>query len=171
VAIASVGEQSIRNPIGLEEEDMPIQNKVDVVGPLALWLAVLVFGLALELLSMLMPTGAYAEILIRIGNYLLYLPSSIVLPLIVGLWLGHRVGLNARSITDAPKEGLLNAVYVSFVYAVAIFVIYFLLTYIEPHFADTLSSISFLEQAVGLPVAIVLVLTTLMGVLSAARSK
>jgi len=153
------------------EASQATKGEVSLAGPLALWIGVLVLGLFMELLPVLMPNTSYASSLLKIGNYLLYLPSSIVLPLIVGLWLGHRVGSNAKGIKEATKSGLLNAAYVSFIYAVAIFIIYFLITYIEPGFATTLSTTLFVELVVGLPIAIVFVLVTLMSVLSAARSR
>jgi len=147
------------------------KGEVGLVGPLVLWLGVPVLGLVMKLLPVLMPSIRFADSLPKIGNYLLYLPSSIVLPLMVGLWLGHRVGSNAKDVKDVPKVVLLAATYVSFIYVVAISIVYFLITYIEQGFATTLPINSFLGLVVGLPVAIVFVLATLMGVLSAARSR
>ena len=149
--------------------------EIDIFGPLAFWLVLLVMGVLLELVMapLLSSTGnaGLASTITAIASYILYLPGSIILPLIVAVWLGERVGATKSEVGSAVPIAAINAAYTALIYAVAIFIIYLLLRYITPAFLSTVSLTTFVLYVVVVPVVIVVVLIPFIASLSAARHK
>jgi len=147
--------------------------EINIWGPLIFWIFFLILGLALELLvAPVVKSAGNVDIANTIGTiagYIIYMPGSIILPLIVALWIGERVGASHAKLSPAATVGIVNATYAALIYAVTIFIIYLLIRYVAPNFLSTITLESFLIYAVAIPVAIVIVLIPLIASLSAAR--
>lgn len=106
-----------------------------------------------------------------IAGWIIYFPGYFILPLVVAVWLGERVGASRNKVTSAMTVGLINAIYAILIYVIAMVIIYLLITAIKPSFfsASNISLVSFAENAIGIPVAIVLILVPFIASLSAAR--
>jgi hypothetical protein len=156
-----------------EEASVKRGIEIDIVGPLSFWVVMLVIGIAMELfIAPLM--GSIGATSARVlassaGQYILYLPGSLILPLVVAIWVGERVGAKRNKVGSAVSVGLINAVYAALIYAVAIFIIYLLLYYILPSFLMVLTLTTFLIYVVAIPILIVIILVPVIGALSAAR--
>lgn len=149
--------------------------EIDIFGPLSFWLVLLIMGVLLELVMAPILNGSgntsLANTITVIAGYILYLPGSIILPLVVAVWLGERVGATKSEVGSAIPIAAINAVYTALIYAVAIFIIYLLLRYITPSFLSTVSLTTFVLYVVVVPVVIVVVLIPFIASLSAARHK
>ncbi len=145
--------------------------EIDIVGPLTFWIVILVVGAIIQfvLIPLTSSVPSVNPILVSIAGWILYLPGSIILPLVVAIWVGERVGASRNQVKSAVKVGLVNAVYAALIYAVAIFIIYLLLKYISPTFLGTITLTTFVEYVVAIPVAIVILLIPFIASLSAAR--
>ncbi len=147
--------------------------EINIWGPLIFWIFFLILGLALELLvaPVVKASGSVgiANTIGTIAGYIIYMPGSIILPLIVALWIGERVGASHAKLGSAATVGIVNAAYAALIYAVTIFIIYLLIKYVAPGFLSTITLESFVIYAVAIPIAIVVVLIPLIASLSAAR--
>lgn len=156
-----------------EKKEEAQRIEIDIKGPLVFWIAILLAGLLLALIiAPLLGTGTnLGGISATIGGYILYLPGSIILPLIVAIWVGERVGSARSRIKNSAKVGLVNAAYACLIYAVSIFIIYLLLYYVSPGFltGSSITLNTFLTYAVAVPIIIVFVLIPLIAALSSAR--
>ncbi len=144
-------------------------SEIDVFGPLAFWITLLVIGLIIEVVTPVVGPKGFVADLRQVGYYIIFIPGSIVLPLIVATWIGDRVGLHENGIGNSVKVGILNSAYASLVYGIAIFIVYLLMYYTVPDLAKTFSVTMFVEFLIGLPVAILFILVPLIGALSNAR--
>ena len=149
----------------------PAPIETSIGGPLVLWIAFLIVGVILLLVvAPLVSSNRLAYNLVRsISNWILYLPGSLVLPLIISVWMGESVGKNRVGIGRSARIGEVNAVYVAMVYVITIIIIYLVFYYINPVAVSSVSLTDFVEFSVALPVVIVLVLTPIVAALSAAR--
>lgn len=147
--------------------------EIDVFGPLTFWLVILVIGVILELIiapiASSLGNSGLQSLVIAISGYILYLPGAVILPLVVAVWLGERVGATKNNVGPAVNIGLVNAAYTALIYAVAIFIIYLLIKYITPGFLSAVSLTMFLEFVVIIPIVIVVALIPFIAALSAAR--
>jgi hypothetical protein len=151
-----------------------IQNRIDtdIFGPMAFWIFMLAVGLIIEFAGVPIAklVGAPTSGIITVANYLLYLPGAIVLPLVVAVWVGERVGSVGKKVRLSLKVGLLNAIYVALIYSIVIFIIYLIIYYIDAKALPVGFTIdSFITNLIAIPVIIVLVLTPLISSVSAAR--
>ncbi len=147
-------------------------RNISLVAPLFTWALIIVIGIIFEAIvpAVLGATIAPGATLYRsIGNYILYLPGVIILPLLISIWIGHKVGDNTESVRVATKLGVINAVYASIVYAVIIFIAYLILSYTSIPARYMISQHDFIVFMVGVPIAIVLVFSTLIAVLDRIR--
>ena len=144
---------------------------IDIAGPLTLWLILLIMGVVMALVFVPLTSGTpmISKLISEISGWILYLPGSLILPLIVSLWVGENVGATRSGAGFAARAGLINAVYTTLIYVVAIFIIYLLLYYISPASLSSITLIYFAEYVVVLPALILLVLVPLISSLSAAR--
>ena len=162
----------IKNPTPMQSQDDKAGNdnaKPSLFGPLFLWALVIIIGIVLEVVIPALLGKSYASSAASykaIGGYILELPGVIILPLIISVWIGHRVGENASSVAGAFKSGLLNGIYASIVYGVIIFVAQLMLRY-TTSYALTTSFI--LKYVVAIPMAIVIIFTIIIAVLNEMR--
>jgi hypothetical protein len=158
-----------------EDAPKPAQSastvEIDIAGPLTFWIILLVIGVLLQLVIVPLHMGSASlnSLLTEISNWLIYLPGSVVLPLIVALMIGERVGATRSSASSAAFVGEVNALYTALVYIIAIVIIYLLFYYISPASLATITLTYFAEYAVLVPVVILLVLVPLISALSAVR--
>ena len=153
-------------------EDTLKRTEVDIYGPMAFWIGLLILGLVVEFVvgPLAKAAGTPSQAFAALANYILYLPGAIILPLIVSVWVGERVGSSGRNVHEALRVGLLNAIYVAFVYIVAIFIIYLLIYYADSGALPANFTVnSFVTFLVAIPAVIVLVLIPLFSTMSAAR--
>lgn len=138
----------------------------NVSGTIAVWLILLFAALVIQYAFTYANSalGATPTIFLSISNFILFLPGSLILPLIVGAALGAEIGTKSRSRVVAEKAGLVNGIYASLVYLVAIVVIYEVLANILPAIAPTMYFL--LVNWVISPIAIVLVATEIFSVVS-----
>ncbi|MDE1868874.1 MAG: hypothetical protein KGH60_02825 [Candidatus Micrarchaeota archaeon] len=166
----------VSEPDDEAKQEKPAAKKdttINVTGPLVFWIGFLVLGLAIELLFVPLAnagnaTGA-ATFLTQIGGYILYIPGAIILPLIVALWLGERVGASGKPMHPAIYSSLINALYTALIYVVSIFIIYLVIKYAGITLVSGLTLVQFVEYVIAVPVVILLVLVPLFTTLSVAR--
>ncbi len=162
----------IKNPIPVQSQNNQGSNdnaKTSLFGPLFLWALVIIIGIVLEVVIPALLGKSYASSAASykaIGNYILALPGVIILPLIISVWIGHRVGEKSSSVANALKSGLLNGVYASIVYGVIIFVAQLMLKYTTSY---ALTTSFLLRYVVATPMAIVIVFTIIIAVLNEMR--
>lgn len=153
------------------------QPEIGISGPLTFWIAILVVGLLLVIFAIplmaslnLDPMGSALQ---HIGGYILGFPGVFILPLIVAIWIGERIGSSSDDTGRALKIGLINAMYVSLVYAVANFIIYLIIAFIAPsaeQMATLYSQLSYFAlEALALPIVIIMILIPFFGAISKAR--
>ena len=150
------------------------QGDIGIAGPLAFLIIMLLAGLALLILfpnGIAYAAGSTSLMLYNIGSYIIYMPGAIIFPLIVALWIGMRTGVNTQSIKKAIDVGVINAVYTSVIYAISIFIIYLIAIYSSVELLKALPTDTFVVYLVIVPVATLLILTPLIGLLRRARSQ
>lgn len=162
--------------LAMENNEVKVQPysstvQTDIGGPLIFWISLLVFGVlvALVISPILAPSGGGKNLLTAISNWILYLPGSIILPLIVSIWIGEAVGRRGSSIGRTAKIGEINAVYTALIYVISIFIIYLLFYYIDPSALTNVTITYFLEYVVIIPAIILFVLIPIVSALSSAR--
>jgi hypothetical protein len=147
-------------------------SEIVITGPMTFWILMLCISLLLSFLIapvLGIKTKLGSDALL-ISQYILYLPGSLILPLIVSLWVGSRIGSSGRQIKVSIKAGILNGVYMAVVYGIAISAIIISIYYINPTALPSgLGLETFAIRSMGIPAVIVIVLTTLISFLSAAR--
>ncbi len=162
-----------REPAG-EKTDARITSgeEINIVAPMSFWIGVLVVGLLLEfaVAPAAHAAGLNAKDFTALANFILYQPGAIILPLIVAVWVGSKVGRAHRSSPAIGKVGLVNAVYAAVIYSIAIFIIYLVFYYVDASALPTAFTLNgFALSVVAIPDAIVLVVTPLLAMLSSAR--
>ncbi len=159
-------EKQAKEPAG----DQP--GEISVAGPLGFWIAVLLIGLLIEFVlgPIAVLAGASSKYFTTIGHLLLFQPGAVILPLIVAVWVGARVGSVHKRSPSIGKVGLINAVYAAVIYSIAIFVIYLSIYYINASALPVVFTLGgFALYLVVIPDVIVLVITPLLAMLSSAR--
>ena len=152
--------------------DQQQPDDISIAGPLGFWIAVLLIGLLIELVlgPIAVSAGVPSKYLTTLGNLLLFQPGAVILPLIVAVWMGARVGSVHKKSPSIGRIGLINAVYAAVIYSISIFVIYLAIYYINASalpVSFTLGGFAF--YLIVIPDVIVLVITPLLAMLSAAR--
>lgn len=158
--------------MGQPMQVQPERQQISIVGPLAFWIIIIIVGLVLEILG---SAFSILSLFTTLGGWIVYLPGTIILPLIAGLWIGEKVGSARNKVGSAVSLGLVNAIYAALIYVIAIFIIYLIVNYVvqpQTHIQTLLSTLTlttFLEYGIGLPVVLVLIVAPLIAALSAAR--
>lgn len=146
-----------------------LDEPISVYKPLTYWFGVLALAIIIELfVAPYFP--ALAQTMVKFSNFALYLPGSIILPLIVAIWLGERSSEVTTKVGRAFRLSMLNGVYTAVVYIVGIFIIYLIFQYLGT--TSGLASVTFnnfLLYLVGIPAGILIVLTPITAVLASAR--
>ncbi|EQD63859.1 conserved hypothetical protein, membrane [mine drainage metagenome] len=141
--------------------------------PLAFWFGFLVLGVIILLVVVpLLPDIGLVSIspaLSNIAKGILYLPGSIIFPLIVALWIGERVGIAEDRMHSAVTIGLLNTVYTAMIYIIGIFMVFLVLYYSKNVLPLGMNTHDFLLYLVAIPVTILIVLVPSFSAMSAAR--
>ncbi len=145
--------------------------EIDIVAPLIFWIALLLIGvLAILLFQPIFSSNkGISTLMTDISGWILYLPGSLIMPLVVSIWIGEKAGQAKNGIKSAAKIGEINAVYATLIYVVAVFIIYLLLYYISPASIQSKSLINYAEYVILLPAVIILALVPIVSALSAAR--
>ena len=148
-------------------------REIHLSKPLAFWFGFLILGVVmLVAIKPLLPDigmSSFSTVLGDLAKYILYLPGSIIFPLIVALWIGERVGMVETRIHNAVTIGLLNAAYTSLIYAIGIFVVFLVLHYSGNITAIGVTLYGFLMYLLAIPVSILIILIPTFSTMSAAR--
>lgn len=156
-----------------DEEKTDESEPVSIAGPLFFWVGLLAVGAVLQLVAIPFAISynhtAFDGYFNSFANYVIYIPGLVVLPLISSLWIGDRVSYATKKKTEMAYKGLVNGLYASLVYVVAIFIIYFVMTFRDTGVLSSLTVVTFAEYLIALPVAITLIMVPLFAILSAAR--
>jgi len=157
--------------MNIEGEPRRRTVEIDIAGPLIFWITMLVIGLLAVLVfePVFSNIAGVKALMGDISQWILYLPGSVILPLIVSIWIGERVGSTKGNVKAAAKAGEINALYTTLIYIVAIFIIYMLIYYISPGSLQSISLVNYAEYVIAIPAIIILVLTPLVSALSGAR--
>jgi hypothetical protein len=145
--------------------------EIDIVAPLVFWIALLLIGLLAILVfqPVFSSNAGISALMTDISNWILYLPGSVIMPLIVAIWIGERAGSAKNNVRSAVRIGEINAVYATLIYVVAVFIIYLLFYYISPMSLQSKSLVNYAEYVICIPAAIILLLVPVVSALSAAR--
>jgi hypothetical protein len=162
----------IKNPIPEQDSgkrDSHSESRVSLSGPLFLWALIIIIGIVLEVVVPALlgkHFSSFANSYKVIGSYILTMPGVIILPLVISVWIGHRVGEAAENVKSALRLGLINGIYASIVYGVIIFVTQLILKY-TTSYAFTTSFL--LKYVILIPIAIVIVFTIVIAALNQLR--
>ncbi len=149
--------------------------EIDIAGPLTFWILMLAIGLIIQLLLINLLTNVnnpgIKNLLPELAGWILYMPGAIIFPLVVALWVGERVGASGNKFKSAIAVGGINGFYAALIYAIAIFIVYLLLKYIDPAFLafEAQNETTYLEYDLVVPIVIVVFLVPIISGLSAAR--
>lgn len=155
-----ISKQKSRDPIALG-------------GPLSFWIGILIIAAAIQ--EVILPISQHyvvntsIALLNTFAGYLLYTPGILILPIIVGLWVGDLVGSTEGSYSDILYRSIINAIYTSIVYAVCIFVIYISSQSLNAGSFSSISFITFLDYILAVPILIQIVIVPLFAMLTSAR--
>jgi hypothetical protein len=154
-------------------EKKPDVATVSIAGPLIFWIGLLVIGAVLQLVAIPLAKTynhtAFDAYFNTFANYVIYIPGLLILPLVASLWIGDRVSYVDRKKSLIAYKGIINALYAAMVYAVAIFIIYFIMQFKDIGVLAMLNMTTFAEYLIAIPIIITLVMVPLFAVLSAAR--
>ncbi len=153
------------------EERKESKEQIDIAGPMFIWILLLVIALAIEVIaadtSLLKASGSLSASIVYVAKFILFMPGSIILPLIVGAVIGAEVGKRSKNMRTAIKAGLINGIYACIVYIIAILVIYEIIVYVLP---SIVPSVLFLvSEWLAVPAAIVILLSLAFSILSHSR--
>jgi hypothetical protein len=146
---------------------------ISLQGPLTFWIGILVIATMLQTLAIplanMQNRTALNKYFDEFANYVLYIPGILILPLITALWVGERVSYLDRKKSTIAYKGVLNALYISMIYAAAIVIIYIIMIIQKTGTLSTLSTLTFAEYLILIPLGINIVVIPLFAVLSGAR--
>ena len=150
-----------------EESDGSAQ--VSIAAPMFFWLLLLIIAVVINALinAGYISSGKMLSILKASANFILFMPGSIILPTIVGAFIGAEIGRGSKSMYVAIKSGIINGVYAAMVYIIAIFIIYETIIYILPNINPGVNF--FEENWLAMPTAILIALSLLFAGLSHSR--
>jgi len=151
------------------EKETEDNEQVSIAAPMFFWLLLLVIAIVINALANFgyIPGGKILSILKASASFILFMPGSVILPTIVGAFIGAEIGRRSKSMHIAIKSGIINGVYAAIVYLIAIFIIYETIIYVMPNISP---GISFLEENwFAMPTAILIALSVLFAGLSHSR--
>lgn len=150
------------------------KSHVKLEEPLAFWIGFLILGIVLNLVfSKMSGTGPglpqLATFFTSVSNDIIYIPGVFVFPLVVAIWIGERVSKVVNSRDKAMRTALINASYTALIYAITIFVLYLILYANDLGALMQPAMVVTLVYAIVIPIAILLVLTTVFAMLAYER--
>ena len=157
-----------------KEAGKPQVTNVSITGPITFWIGLLVIAALLQLVAIPF-ANSYSHTVFNnyfndFANYILYIPGLVVLPLIVALWVGDRVSyLESRKKSAIVSKGIINALYTSLIYIVAIFIIYLIMVLVKLGALHAVSPLLFGEYLILIPVVINIIMIPIFALLSSAR--
>ena len=127
-----------------DEEEHPrksgMQGDVRIYEPMFVWIFLLSVAVVLNIILADTPFIAQGTFTYTLSDnyirFILQFPGMVVLPLIIGAMIGSDVGRKATSAKSATKAGLLNGIYASLVYLIAIIVIYMVVSYLTMQYVS-----------------------------------
>ena len=148
-------------------------NNVPLFGPLFLWIGLVALGAIVQLLLFPLASGIfvthYMVDLNLISNYILWIPGIFILPMVVALWIGSRVGYTQGTYGELTYRSILNSLYAAVVYVISIFMVYIASTSLRAGVLSTVPFNTFIEYVVLVPVGIVVVVVPLFAILTYAK--
>ena len=146
-------------------------NYADVSGLIAVWLVVLFSALAIQY-ALAGPykdsgLGAAQPYFTAFVQFILVFPTSLLLPLVIGAALGAEIGMKAHGLNVAKRAGMVNSIYVSLVYLVAIIIINEVLAYAAMPLAPSVPLLVIYWML--LPIAVVMISTEVFAVVAHSR--
>lgn len=159
-----------------KEDDQWSTVNVSLSGPLSFWIGILVIAMLIQLvvIPLSMHYGDQNQLLDpyinAFANYVIFIPGIIVLPLIAALWIGDKVSNSiGNHKTALASKGIINALYAAMVYIITITIIYIIMVYLDAGVLSKVTSITFIEYLITVPLAIIVVVVPLFALLSASR--
>jgi len=151
------------------KEESESSAQVSIAAPMFFWLLLLIIAVVINALinAGYIPSGKMLSILKASANFILFMPGSIILPTIVGAFIGAEIGRRSKSMYVAIKSGIINGVYAAIVYLIAIFIIYETIIYILPNINPGVNF--FEENWLATPTVILIALSLLFAGLSHSR--
>jgi hypothetical protein len=120
-------------------------------------------------LYMLGNTGRYSEAFSSVGGMaklVLFMPGSIIIPLLVGIAIGVKVGNRSKTAARSARMGMLNGIYASIIYIVAMVIVYEVMVYVSP---SLLPTVNFMLLSWGIqPIVEVIVTSTIFSIVLSA---
>lgn len=157
---------------GAKDKPLPKKN-IKLAGPLTFWIIFLVVGVVAKLVITPLLAGIgmipASQAVGDLGQYILYFPGYIIFPFIVGIWIGERVGDSVSKPSASVTIGLINSAYAAVIYAVAIFIIFLIMTAVGGASSFSFSMLYSLIDILVFPIAILVGITVIFSSLAAAR--
>ncbi len=151
------------------ESSPPPKAHVNIHDPMFLWLIIIAVAVSIRVLASggYLPYGTQQYgIGMSFSDFILQFPGIMLLPLLIGAIIGSEIGTRSPTIRRALRGSLINAVYCSVIYAIAMAVIYVVLSSYSMQFY---SLYVMLLNGILLPVLVFTVSLTLFSVLSYSR--
>ncbi len=146
---------------------------VSLEEPLTFWIGMLVIAALLQLVAIPLATArgqtGLNNYMNEFADYAIYIPGIIILPLLAAVWIGERVSYLKKKKSIIAYKGVMNAIYASLVYVIAIFVIYLIMTEQKLGVLAHIGMLAFIEYFIIVPFVINVVIVPLFAVLSAER--
>lgn len=166
-----------RNDKMENRDEIEYQGKSNVTisleEPLTFWIGILVIAALMQLVAIPLATArgqtGLNNYMNEFANYAIYIPGLIILPLLVAVWIGERVSYIRKKKSEVAYKGVMNAIYASLVYVIAIFIIYLIMTEQKLGVLATIGMPTFVEYFIVVPLVINIVVVPLFAVLSAER--
>ncbi|MGC8587066.1 MAG: hypothetical protein ACP5K9_02125 [Candidatus Micrarchaeia archaeon] len=153
------------------EDEQKKKVQVSIAEPMFIWVLLLVVSLVVKIIllqpSLINPSSSIAKFFGTTANFILFMPGSLILPIIVGAVIGAEIGTRAKDMKAAMTAGVINGIYVSIIYVVAIVIIYEIILYVLPNIVPTLTFL--VSYWLVLPAAIVILLSMAFAALSHSR--
>ena len=152
-----------------EKKEESEEFQVSIAAPMFFWMLLLVVAMVINVIvnAGYISNTQIQSIAKSIANFILFMPGSIILPTIVGAFIGAEIGKRSKSLYVAIKSSIINGIYAVIIYLIAIFIIYEVILYILPSINP---GVNFLEMNwLAIPGAMVIALSIIFAALSHSR--
>jgi hypothetical protein len=148
-------------------------NNIEIAGALIFWTIMIVIGVLIKIVAIPLFSGNGLSNLTgelsAISGYILYIPGSFIIALIVAAYIGEKVGAAVTDTKKAVRLGVMNAIYAAFIYLIIIVILFLIIKYAYPAILPNLVLSDFLLYMVAIPIGILIIVVPLLSSLSAAR--
>jgi hypothetical protein len=145
-------------------------RRVSLYEPMFVWIALILIALALKLVATnpnLIPGSSQIYTIANLySNFMLKMPGTAVLPLIIGAVIGAEVGRKSATLAVTIRSATVNGIYATIIYLVTIVIVYMIMGYVLPQYA---SPYTVVLQGMAIPVVIFLLTLEVFAVLSHMR--